>query len=234
MIILITKKDLFNLLKTNFIWTQVQVLLKCVCVCVWMCTCIVMCVCTHACMHICVCVCKSHFWKSSLSVEAILKIYGSAHVWVTNHDSQNGWKMYLVHCSVHWCHFLCVTISIPILKFIPLHTLLILSYVKWLSTLFLFCLNFLFKFFLYRHIFFIMIPLECKIQTSLPWYNQTGWLGVKHQFTYLLTPNKYIKGTLISYDNTKCANFGVGPFSPFSSDKTTVKQWKCTLIVMSY
>ena len=22
----------------------------------------------------------------------------------------------------------------------------------------------------------------------LPWYNHTSWLGIKHQFTYLLTP----------------------------------------------
>ena len=26
----------------------------------------------------------------------------------------------------------------------------------------------------------------CSSNTVSPWYNRSGWLGVKHQFTYLL------------------------------------------------
>ena len=38
---------------------------------------------------------------------------------------------------------------------------------------------------------------------DLPWHNRTGWLGVKHQFTCLLTASELTK----SFSSTACVSF---------------------------
>ena len=57
----------------------------------------------------------------------------------------------------------------------------------------------------------------CNVSTTLeypaeppgylsPWYNRTGWLGVKHQFTYLLTRLSYPWGGRPGLPNSPCGS----------------------------
>ena len=90
----------------------------------------------------------------------------------------------------------------------------------------------------YGLILFLLCVLFVCLLTKSPWYNRTGWLGVKHQLIYLLTKTivfdekvacvTLFPHTCNTYSPFRKLHFDFGP--DFSSNEAVIVIMKITTV----
>ena len=81
-----------------------------------------------------------------------------------------------------------------------------------------------------RHLSLCSHSVFCSPHKTSPWYNCTGWLGVKHQLTYLLTTQNLTDPSFLLTKTTFAAHgLSLGSMIPslsiFSSSLSTISLW---------